>query len=181
MDNAAAKALAQSLLQPGETLVWSEVAPASTYLTAGLTTTIICGLFLIFVTIIVPRTVDLKTQRVPMLLVVLFSVPLSIATLFGIHQIISASTTAYMITDRRAAIIWRYPWRGANDYGPEALERYGIDGDTLDFNWRDAHRRSQRTVPARYEQHFYELEDPEEVAALIKTHLAPNAQRIDEP
>jgi hypothetical protein len=175
MDDAAARALAQSILTPGETLLWAQTAPAWTIASPAIFGVIVCAVIL-YVSKYMrqPEERGPAMRRAVSVVMVLWYAMFSAGLAFGVFQASSAWSTAYAVTDKRVVIVSHFPWQWTREFGPEVFDRYGIQDDTLAFDWGGSVKRC-----CSYRARLEGLEQPEQVAALVKKHIAPHAVRND--
>lgn len=117
MREEAARALAQLILEPGETLLWSQAAPPWPIASPAMFGVIVCGVILW----LLPKMKLTQTGFERLLAntaVAIFATMLFCGLVFGIFQALSAWSTASAITDRRVVIVSSHPWQWLRAYGP---------------------------------------------------------------
>lgn len=180
MDDAAARALAQSILTPGESLVWYQAAPVWAIASPAIFGGLVClVIFLLSMRIKPPPKAEDPSRYWAIRIVIpIWLLMLGAAVAFGVVQTISAWSTAYVITDNRVVIVSRVPWTWERSFGPEAFTRYGISGNAVEFDWRSNGGTRGGSHPY-YHARLEGLSNPSRIAFLIKENVAPHAERID--
>lgn len=167
---------ALAIIDPGETSLWAEAAPAWPIFSWGVFAAAIC-FFVVWFTTRFPKPPAFNAKN-PLCWAryALIGIWYAAWSIVGLGQLIHATTawsTSYVVTDRRVVIV---SWLLQTDYVASSFTRYGIERDgNLTFECDDYSR------DRRYLRRMRDLDDPEAVAALITAHVAPNAQRIDDP
>ncbi|MBL8549736.1 MAG: hypothetical protein JNJ73_07105 [Hyphomonadaceae bacterium] len=162
MDSASARAFAESVLGPGEPLLWWQMAPVggSVHDATGAMAITIGALLMAWQAVRALRDRDRRSALV-------MGVACACASAFGVHcwgYYLGGESRVYVITEGRLVIASRDPWTIAESYGPEAFSCWRRDGDRIEFALS-----SRRT---RHGAWMAGLREPERVQALIRERVA---------
>lgn len=164
-----AHALAMSVLAPGESLLWSEAAPAWPLFWAGFFGALFsAGLFVVLSGVAKNGPARGVPPWIAAGAIILFQIVCCFGFVANATQAASAWSTAYAITDQRVIIAAGDPWLSVNEYFEADIVYYVIDGQRLSFSSYHG-RRGAFTD-------FHDLEDPEQALALIHENVAPLAE-----
>ena len=164
MDGAQARALAESVLAPGEPLLWWQAAPAGSNV-HELTGAIAVTIFAAFAAFQALRYLRKEPQ-----FALVMGVGSLAAACFGVYcwgHYLGGWSRVYVITEGRVVIASRDPWLQVKSFGPQAFSCWRREGDRIEFALG---RRSTRAMSG--------LQAPDEVQALIRAHVAPRGARV---
>lgn len=161
-------------LEPGETLVWAEAADAGAIISdmaPQLAFLILFNAMVWFAVVALVRTRDRDApdkDRRQWLIGAAFTSMFVIGGAFGLYvvgsQMLSASSTAYGLTDRRVLIVREFPVAYVQSYSAEAFTRMLTWEDNLEFDYAGSRKGSD------YNARLY-VRDPEGLARRIRETL----------
>ncbi len=177
-----ARAFAQSLLAPGERLIWAEAAPAAPAFWGGLVLalagTLLAGGAAFFVYKQARRALEALREAafgkaflgaLTACFIAIFLLAFAVMDALGWNHALSAGSSVYAVTDQRLFQAGRGVTTWVDAFEPGALSATAEGGDVVIYQHEDGDAVSY--ARPREALRFYAVENPSRIAALISETL----------